>query len=266
MGPNGAGKTTAIRILIGLLRPTSGEVSLDSLPAPVYRQLHGIGYVPEISALPTYLTVGELLGAGAGLARAAAGTARTAAESVGLLDRWDARLAALSKGLAQRASLAYALLGQPRVLVLDEPTDGLDPPSVDQIREVVRRQRTDGCAVLISSHNLNEVERLTDRVVMLVDGAVRTVVDSEALRASNERTIIHLTGPAAALPASVAGLPGLTHSGSQVVIDGAAGIALSRVLAALADASLEVVRVENVRRELEDVFRTALGEADDAGG
>ena len=176
LGPNGAGKTTALRLLLGFARPTRGGVLLRGRDpfSPAARE--GVAYLPERLRLPDRMSVfaflklqGALAGlSGAGLLRAV--DARL--DQCGLADRASDRVGQLSKGLAQRVGFASALLGEPEVLILDEPTAGLDPIGIRDARDWIDAERQRGATVLVSSHILSEAERLCDHVVILHEGGV----------------------------------------------------------------------------------------------
>ncbi len=176
LGPNGAGKTTALRLLLGFVRPSEGDVTLqDRAPRePAARE--GVGYLPERLVLPRRASVRRFLhlhGRLAGLAGAELEREidRVLAQT-GLSDRAGDRLGDLSKGLAQRVGFAQAFLGPPRLLVLDEPTSGLDPLGMRDARLWIAEARERGCTLLISSHVLSEVERSCDRIAILHEGRI----------------------------------------------------------------------------------------------
>jgi ABC-2 type transport system ATP-binding protein len=172
LGPNGAGKTTTMRMLAGLIAPTSGSVLIDgrALTRSTGTRLRGrIGFLTETPGLWDRLTVRENLSIYAGLydvSRPAAAVDRALAV-LGLVDRASTRAGELSKGLRQKVALARALLHDPPILLLDEPTSGLDPEVSRDVRRLLRERRNDGCAILVSTHNLDEAERLANRVAVL---------------------------------------------------------------------------------------------------
>ena len=176
LGPNGAGKTTALRLLLGFAKPTSGGVSLRGRDPSDPEARRGVGYLPERLVLPERATVRGFLLLQAGLAgidgpeRSSAVAA--AIETVGLAERANDRIGSLSKGLRQRVGFANALLGQPELLILDEPSSGLDPLGVRDARGWIQSARERGCTVLVSSHGLSEVERICDRIAILDGGRV----------------------------------------------------------------------------------------------
>jgi ABC-2 type transport system ATP-binding protein len=184
LGPNGAGKTTTLRMLLGLAAPTSGTATFDGrrydeLPHPV-RQVGAVleasGYHPGCTALDHL----RILATAAELPADAPG--RVLAE-VGLADDARRRVGAFSLGMRQRLGLAAAMLGDPGVLVLDEPTNGLDPPGVRWLRGYMRRLADEGRTVLVSSHALSEVEQTADRVLVMSHGRLIRSASLAALRA-----------------------------------------------------------------------------------
>jgi ABC-2 type transport system ATP-binding protein len=172
LGPNGAGKTTTLRMLAGLIAPTAGSVQVggDRMTpdaAPGLRQR--IGFLTEAPGLWDTLTVQDNLGVYARLYGLADpdSAVKEALALFGLADRGRDRTARLSKGLKQRVALARAIVHKPRIVLLDEPTAGLDPESARGVRELIVGMRREGRAVLLCTHNLDEVERVADRVAVL---------------------------------------------------------------------------------------------------
>ncbi len=175
IGPNGSGKTTLLKLVAGFLRPDSGEVRVFGLdparerPAVMRRTRFAFAPPALFEALTAREHLVHLVGIGGG--RAKASEIERALETVGLADRADERVRAFSFGMRQRLALAQALVPVPELIVLDEPTDGLDPLAVLELREVLRRLRDEhGTAVLLSSHLLVEVEELVDRLLVLHEG------------------------------------------------------------------------------------------------
>ena len=190
LGPNGAGKTTTLRMLAGLIKPSSGTVDVRGR----------IGFLTEAPGLWDRLTVERNLMVYARL-HGLEDPARAVDEALDLFDmggRKQDRAAQLSKGLKQRVALARTLLHRPDIVLLDEPTSGLDPESARDVRELILRLRGERRAVLISTHNLDEVERVADRVAVL--RARLIALDTPAaLRARlfGSRVLVRLAGPAA---------------------------------------------------------------------
>jgi ABC-2 type transport system ATP-binding protein len=178
IGLNGAGKTTLLRLLLGYLRPTSGTISIADDPPRRYVADRGIGYVPERVAIPGHWTVEGALQAYALLGNVGEdGPERveTALGLLGLEELRDRRVARLSKGNLQRLAIAQALLHERELLVLDEPTDALDPVWIAELRAILDRWRAADPrrTLLIASHNLPQVERIARRVIVLHEGRVR---------------------------------------------------------------------------------------------
>lgn len=186
IGPNGAGKTTLMRAACGLVRPTAGTISvLGQNPARSSRTRARIGLVPQEIALYDHLSVREnlfVLGRLSGLSRKElAPRVAEALERARLTDRQDTRVARLSGGYQRRTNIACALLHQPALLVLDEPTVAVDQAALDGVLQLIAGLRDDGMAILISTHELDRAEGLADRVAILIDGQVRAFGQPHAL-------------------------------------------------------------------------------------
>ncbi len=172
LGPNGAGKTTTMRMLAGLIAPTSGSVTIDGvgLTRATGALLRSrIGFLTESPGVWDRLTVRENLQVYSGLygLAHANGVIDRMLELFRLTAQASTRTAELSKGMRQKVALARALLHEPRILLLDEPTSGLDPEITRSVRELLDNRRAAGCSILVSTHNLDEAERLADRVAVL---------------------------------------------------------------------------------------------------
>jgi len=176
LGPNGAGKTTALRLLLGFTRPSGGGVLLHGHDPMDPAAREGVGYLPERLVLPGRMSLRRFLRLHGSLAGLAGGDRDRQVDEVmaltGITDRAGDRLSGLSKGLLQRVGFAQAFLGKPRLLLLDEPTTGLDPIGVRDARDWIAGARERGCTVLVSSHILSEVERTCDHVAVLHEGRV----------------------------------------------------------------------------------------------
>lgn len=183
-GPNGAGKSTLISLLLGYLEPTEGTIRIAGMRPRAFVERHGIGYLSELIAIPPRWTLDEVLQRYAILAGVPADQvdARTA-RVVGLLgleEQCGKRVKQLSKGNVQRLGLAQALLRQDRVIILDEPTHGLDPVWTQRFRDVVDELRRPRRAIFIASHNLDELQRLADRVAIIDRGRLQRIVEPRA--------------------------------------------------------------------------------------
>lgn len=176
LGPNGAGKTTAMKILLGLVRSTAGSGTLLGAPLGDLRVRRRIGYLPELFRAPAWMTVRRVLEFHCALARVQEATwtasIRAVLDAVRLTDRAADRVGALSRGLHQRLGLAAALVAEPDLLLLDEPTAGLDPAERHRFRELIGRTRARGATVLLNTHLLGEAEAVCDRLAVLSRGRV----------------------------------------------------------------------------------------------
>ena len=171
LGPNGSGKTTTIGMLLGLVRPTSGSFSLFGSAERHRDALRRIGAVVETPSFYPYLSGRRNLAYYQGISgRGSPGEIDALLDRVGLLSRAESRFHTYSLGMKQRLGIAYALLGDPELLFLDEPTNGMDPEGMAEIRELIRGLGSGGRTVLLSSHLLNEVEQVCDSVTILSKG------------------------------------------------------------------------------------------------
>ena len=174
LGPNGAGKTTTIGMLLGLIRPTSGRAVVlgYDVPSQAEQALRGVGAMIEAPAFYPYLSGRDNLHV---LARAAGlpfARATAALDMVELAERADDKFKTYSQGMRQRLGIAAALLHEPQLIILDEPTNGLDPAGQHEIRDLIRTLALSGRTIFLSSHMLHEVEQLCDRVAILKEGRV----------------------------------------------------------------------------------------------
>jgi len=176
LGPNGAGKSTLVKIMMTVVRPTRAQGSILGHPVGHKPTLAKVGYLPENHRFPAYLTGRQVLEFFAALARVDRPTRRRRAaellETVGMTQWGDTRISTYSKGMLQRVGLAQALVHEPELVVLDEPTDGVDPVGRRDILDVLARIRGQGRTVFVNSHALSELEAICDRVAILVKGQV----------------------------------------------------------------------------------------------
>jgi Cu-processing system ATP-binding protein len=172
VGHNGAGKTTLLKLMLGLIRPSSGQIEVlgGNPSAGQFLARRDLGYLPENVSFNANLTGRETLSFYGRLKRQPAKVVTTLLEQVGLADAADRRIGGYSKGMRQRLGLAQALLGEPRVLLLDEPTTGLDPALRQSFYDMIESLREGGATVLISSHVLTELEERAGRVIIMNRG------------------------------------------------------------------------------------------------
>jgi len=263
-GPNGAGKTTLIAMLLGYLKPTSGSVEIDGMSARQYVERNGIGYLSELVAIPpkwraeTALTRYAIL---SGLSDAEMpGRVAHLIELLGLEEHRDKKVKALSKGNLQRLGLAQALLRDERLLVLDEPTHGLDPVWTQRFRDIVDSLRRPDRTILIASHNLDELQRLADRVAIIDRGRLQRVVSTSYEHAPSALTRFRIAVAAGADQLRTV-FPDAVESGRDefdVTVHSIQELnaALSRLIAK----GVLVASVMPERSVLEQQFREAVGE------
>ncbi len=196
LGPNRAGKTTLVKLLLSLARPSAGSVTRLGEPIATRHTLGRVGYMHENHAFPRYLSAGEVLAFYGGLSGVPTDELpnRVSAmlERVGLADRRHEPISRFSKGMVQRLGLAQALVNEPDLLILDEPTEGLDLLGRQLLREVVREFKKSGRTVLLVSHVLGEVQELCDEAAVLVGGGVAfrgTLADLTAGRTDLETAL-----------------------------------------------------------------------------
>ncbi len=261
LGPNGAGKTTAVKLLVGLTRPSGGTGTVLGSPLGDRIARRRIGYLPELFRYQAWLTPAEVLALHARLAGIApADRPRAigeALEVVGLATRAADRVGTLSKGLQQRLGLAVALLGRPDLLILDEPTSALDPVGRSDVREILVAAREAGTTILLDSHLLSEVERICDRVVILDQGRVVAAgTPDELVRGKGIR--IKVTDLPAEAVASLDRYGPVRHDGEWLSIEASPDV-VPEVVAAIVAAGGRVHAVEPTRGSLEDRFLSLVG-------
>jgi len=268
LGPNGSGKTTLVRMLLGLVYATSGEIEVLGRPVPkrVSEILPDVGALVEGPAAYPHLSgrrnLALLDAAGrGGPRRTRRDRVEEVLEKVGLAGVDQRPVKAYSLGMRQRLGLAGALLRRPRLLVLDEPTNGLDPQGIKEIRELLVALNEAGTTVFLSSHLLAEVEQLCTRVGVVDRGRLVLEDDLAALRAATGRVLVGTPDAAAA----VAVLDGQLESrdGDRLVIRHADPAALN---AMLVEAGVRVSSIHAERRTLEDVVLEVTGPGSDRFG
>lgn len=261
-GPNGAGKSTLISLLLGYLEPTDGRIRIAGLKPRAFVERNGIGYLSELVAIPPRWKLEEALRRYAILAGVSAdATARieNVIELLGLDGQRGKRVKQLSKGNLQRLALAQALLREDQVLILDEPTHGLDPVWTQRFRDIVVALRRPGRAIFIASHNLDELQRLADRVAIIDNGRLQRIVEPRtAAGASVAPYLIQVVGGADV----VAGV----FPGARRREDGEYELppldldTLNRGLATLLQRGVLVSSMRPAHSVLEQHFREAVGE------
>jgi ABC-2 type transport system ATP-binding protein len=259
LGPNGAGKTTLIRMLLGLTPATSGTMTVRGFDVPARRAvaLAGVGAIVEEPRFHPFLTGRENLEIVAAARDAAAwGRIDDVLARVGLSARADDRVKKYSLGMRQRLGVARALLGDPDLLILDEPTNGLDPAGILEFRALVRGLVAEGRTVVLSSHLLDEVEKLCDAVAIVDRGRVVWQGPIEEIRRNGTRTLeAHVDDVAAALVVLAEHAPEPTPDGVRIVLPADDGDAVAAAVnQRLVAAGIAVRRLETARASLEERF------------
>ncbi|MCX5786214.1 MAG: ABC transporter ATP-binding protein [Elusimicrobia bacterium] len=259
-GPNGAGKSTLLSILLGFLGPTGGTALIRGMAPREYVQREGIAYLPELIRIPPKWTVETALrrlGALGSMPRAAMGPrVETVIAELGLGEYRGAPAGRLSKGTLQRLGIAQTLMADSDLMIFDEPSNGLDPVWIPRFRELVRKLRRPGRLILIASHNLDELERLTDRVAILDRGRLQRVVRSGAVVPSASFRL-KLGAPCAALKEIFPEAVSVEGRENEYRLEGDAG-ALNLGLAKLLAAGAVVSAFQPDQSGLERAFRSSV--------
>jgi ABC-2 type transport system ATP-binding protein len=264
LGPNGAGKSTSVKMLLGLVFPTSGEAEILGRPAGDVKARSKVGFLPEHFRFYDWLTPAELLKLHGRLYGMSKGLLReripTLLDLVGLTPHRDKRLQEFSKGMLQRIGLAQALLNDPELIFLDEPTSGLDPFGRRMVRDVIKAQRDRGATVLLNSHLLGEVEITCDRVAFIKNGEVveTRTVDVEA---REQNTVLIRAGKVTA--EMVNGLAQWTSSAQyedrRLAFSLSSNAMLPEVVRYLVSAGADIYEVAPQRLSLEERFLQIVG-------
>jgi ABC-2 type transport system ATP-binding protein len=266
LGPNGAGKTTLISIVAGLTRASAGEASV--LGRDVVRDYRftrrAVGLVPQEVNFDPFFSVEETLHFQAGYFGVRLGTDRLEEilQALELTDKRHANTRSLSGGMKRRLLIGKALVHEPRVLFLDEPTAGVDVRLRQQLWAYVRRLRARGTTIVLTTHYLEEAEELADRVAVIDRGRILLVEGKDRLmeRQGGKTLRISLTAPIAALPGPLLALGARLEEGGRAIdVEAPPGGSFGPALAALAEAGLPVGDVETRRARLEEVFVSILG-------
>ncbi|MDP9176013.1 MAG: ABC transporter ATP-binding protein [Planctomycetota bacterium] len=291
LGPNGAGKSTLVKIMLTVVRPTRADGTILGMPVGHKPTLSRVGYLPENHRYPRYLTGRQVVEFFAALSNVDRPTRQRRAsellETVGMSTWADTRINQYSKGMMQRVGLATAMGADPDLIVLDEPTDGVDPAGRRDIRDVLIRLRDEGKTVFVNSHLLSELETVCDRVAILVKGRVASQGTLDELTVGKQFYLFEVSSnngawndiasafpgafDPAALAAKAAGQPGKALRGmlpdqTWCEFDGTtlhvgktdAGV-VQDVIDALRRQAMVIRRVQLLRPTLEDLFLEAVG-------
>jgi len=259
LGPNGAGKTTTLRILLGLVTPTSGRARLNGRPVPDPAGLAGVGAMIEEPAFYPWLTGRANLAVLARSGPAGASIGRALAQA-GLAELADRKVKGYSQGMRQRLGLAVAMMRQPSLLLLDEPANGLDPAGMAEFRALLRSLADGGTTVFLSSHLLAEVEQVCDQIAVIQSG--RLVSQGPARAAARVRVLVAPAERDAAV-AALARWAARADGADGVLTDTADGRAVNQ---ALGQAGIWAQQILLERPALEAAFLSLTGETHAAAG
>ncbi len=270
LGPNGAGKSTLVKSLLTIIRPTECRGSLLDKSIGDRKTLARVGYLPEHARFPDYLTGREVIRYSAGLAGVPGRIAKERAEAlvgtVGMGDWGDKKVGTYSKGMKQRIGLAQALVNEPEIVFLDEPTDGVDPEGRIEIRKLIEAMREQGRTVFVNSHLLGEVEQVADEVAILSRGKVIRSGKVRDLTAGSRMFEIRSLGP---VPPEIRGkleTAGLEVAGDRITVPAADAGEVQGVIDALRAAGVVIRELKEVRQSLEELFLSAVSSARQEGG
>jgi ABC-2 type transport system ATP-binding protein len=268
LGANGSGKSTLIKGLLGLLKPTSGDAEVLGLPVvsqgPLIRQR--IGYMPESDTLPNDVTASDFVGHMAEISglppRQARQRANDVLYQVGLNEERYRLMREFSTGMKQRVKLAQAIVHDPELVFLDEPTNGMDPQGRDEMLELIRKIHNDlGITVMLSSHILGDVERVCDYVIMLDSGNLVVADDILSLRRSTSDVVIRVDGNADQFLGALRG-KGIAarQEGTEIVVEAHSDGDFDAVRDAVVEANVALRALQPRELSLEDVYiRTVSG-------
>jgi ABC-2 type transport system ATP-binding protein len=265
LGPNGAGKSTSIKMLLGLVKPSSGQANVLGRPSTDVEVRRKIGFLPEDFRFYDWLTAAELLALHGRLCGLSLAQLRDRVPAyidlVGLTPHRERQLRGFSKGMLQRIGLAQALIHEPELIFLDEPTSGLDPMGRRLVRDIIRAQRDRGATVFLNSHLLSEVEITCDQVAFIKQGEV---VASRNLRESPDGEVRVVVRAENLTPEAVAGLSPWslsTHfAGDRLTISTTSLEVLPEILRHLVTSGASVYEFTPQRLSLEESFLKIMGE------
>lgn len=253
LGPNGAGKSTLIKILLKLVKPTSGTIYIFNTSANSSNLKTTIGYLPELFKVPKYFTPFALLKYLGELSNLSGKSLTMKIEevldTVNLTESISKKVGSFSKGMIQRLGIAQAILHNPRLLILDEPTEGLDPSGRKIVRDLLVKLRNEGKSIFINSHLLSEVELIADHIAILNKGKVVTQGSLADLLPNNQKFEIHLsTKPAIEDDWNIS----QSDIGWKITVQGSGQ--LQKILTILESKNIHVDAVKPLQTTLEDVF------------
>ncbi len=268
LGPNGAGKTTLIKILLSIIFPTSGQAFVLDHPLADYNIKNRIGYLPENHRYPNYLTGGEVLkffGRLSGLDGLTLEKKIDELLEIMKLTKWKkAKVKNYSKGMMQRLGLAQAMINEPELIFLDEPTDGVDPIGRKEIRDILLELKSQSKTIFLNSHLLSEVELITDRVAILNKGKlIREGTVRELTEKKEEyRLTVEINSTDFKMPADYNGVSITFINENSYIIKASDTIQLNRFIDYLRQNNILISGVVKEKSSLEDMFISLIQEAE----
>ena len=265
LGPNGAGKSTLVKILMTVIRASRASGTMLGKPIGDIKTLRDVGYLPEHHRFPYYLTGKQVLHHYAALSKVARTDRIKRCDSLlsrlGLSDWENKKVSTYSKGMLQRLGIAQSLMNNPKLLLLDEPTDGVDPVGRREIRDLLSELREEGRAIFLNSHLLSELEMVCDRVAIMVKGEVTMQGTIDSLTRDSRRYEILIKEN----PPDWASESCDEVKGNLMIVKNDVADSIQPVIDRLRDAGLTIVSVKPVRENLEDLFMRAVDYIDSPG-
>lgn len=266
LGPNGAGKTTMIKLMLGIIAPTSGTCHILEQDISSLKAKELIGYLPENHRFPLYLSGQQMLefygNLGGMSGKSLQKRIDEVLEFVNMTDWRKLKIQRYSKGMMQRIGLAQALLNHPKLLFLDEPTDGIDPVGRMEIRQILEVVKSEGTTIFVNSHLLSEVELITDRVAILRKGVVVKAGNTQELTQSNGIYVITLAdnSPQPTPPNDLAGLTHFNAETREIELTAASAEALNASIDALRKHGCLINAIAPKKSTLEEIFIALMSE------
>mgnify|MGYP003937321237 CR=1 FL=1 len=258
LGPNGAGKSTLAKLLLGFVWPTSGTISISGLSPAESASRQPVGYLPEHPEFPPHLSVAQVLRYCGAFRRMDPSVVRLRAEQLadllGMRNKLRSPIRSLSKGMNLRLAMATALLHEPDILVLDEPSDGLDPEGRIEFRNLLLKLKNNGKTILLNSHILSEVERISDRVALLKQGRILRVDEMKAIVGANCNYIVETRTTDETLLAGIRKNFPVKAQGSSWLIKVTDASGVKDLISRLDAAGAVLVGIRQERRTLEDYY------------
>lgn len=262
LGPNGAGKSTLVKSLLTIVRPSKCRGRMLGKPIAHRPTLARIGYLPEHARFPEYLTGRQIIAFSAALAKTPAKTTSSRIdqllEIVGMREWADRKNGTYSKGMRQRIGLAQALINEPDIVFLDEPTDGVDPSGRIEIRKLIERMRDDGRTVFVNSHLLGEVEQVADQVAIMARGKIIEQGAVHDLTRIDNQYQLRTLGPVPLNMKDELEARGWRVAGDTICLHADDATGIQSLIDHLRRADLAIREINELRSSLEDVFLKAV--------